>query len=170
MYSSHTDIKLCTYCLYRHTTVFIHEIHQLWQSGVSRVYSNSCCSCSFGAEIIKIDQSFHKMYNIVNFQESRTILNDCTKRYGNLLKAPFFLIFSEHPWDKLRVNLTHLQFLPNNCVYSSNTDIKLCTYCLYRHTTVFIHDIYIYIYIIRRENSSGRSIQFECSMPTAIDV
>ena len=26
MYSSHTDIKLCTYCLYRHTTVLIHEI------------------------------------------------------------------------------------------------------------------------------------------------
>ena len=51
----------------------------------------------------------------------------------------FFLIFSEHPWDKLRTNLLHLQFLANNCVYSSHTDIKLCTYCLYRHTTVFIH-------------------------------
>ena len=35
----------------------------------------------------------------------------------------------------------HLQFLANNCVYSSHTDIKLCTYCLYRHTTVFIHEI-----------------------------
>ena len=23
----------------------IFEIHQLWQSGFSRVYSNSCCSC-----------------------------------------------------------------------------------------------------------------------------
>ena len=29
-------------------------IHQLWQSGFSRVYSNSCCSCSFEHEIIKI--------------------------------------------------------------------------------------------------------------------
>ena len=27
----------------------IFEIHQLWQSGFSRVYSNSCCSCSFEA-------------------------------------------------------------------------------------------------------------------------
>ena len=53
----------------------------------------------------------------------------------------FFLIFSEHPWDKLHTNLPHLQFLVNNCVYSSHTDIKLCTYCLYRHTTVFIHEI-----------------------------
>ena len=57
----------------------IFEIHQLWQSGFSRVYSNCCCSCSFKAEIIKIGQSSHKMYssNIVNFQESTTILNAC---------------------------------------------------------------------------------------------
>ena len=31
----------------------IFEIHQLWQSGFSGVYSNSCCSCSFEPEIIK---------------------------------------------------------------------------------------------------------------------
>ena len=31
----------------------IFEIHQLWQSGFSRVYSNSCYSCSFEPEIIK---------------------------------------------------------------------------------------------------------------------
>ena len=53
----------------------------------------------------------------------------------------FFLIFSEHPWDKLHANLLHLQFLAKNCVYSSHTDIKLCTYCLYRHTMVLIHKI-----------------------------
>ena len=65
----------------------IFEIHQLWQSGFSRVYSNCYCSCSFEPEIIKIGQSSHKMYsnNILNFQESTTILNACTK---NLLKAP----------------------------------------------------------------------------------
>ena len=33
----------------------IFEIHQLWQSGPSRADSNSCCSCSFEREIIKID-------------------------------------------------------------------------------------------------------------------
>ena len=32
----------------------IFEIHQLWQSGFSRVYSNYSCSCSFEPEIIKI--------------------------------------------------------------------------------------------------------------------
>ena len=57
------------------------------------------------------------------------------------MTTSFFLIFSEHPWDKLFTNLPHLQFLVNNCVYSSHTDIKLCTSCLYRHTTVFIHKI-----------------------------
>ena len=47
----------------------IFEIHQLWQSGFSRVYSNCCCRCSFEPEIIKIGQSSHKMYsnNILNF-------------------------------------------------------------------------------------------------------
>ena len=58
-----------------------------------------------------------------------------------VMRTSFFLIFSEHPWDKLRTNLLHLQFLVNNCVYSSHTDMKLCTYCLYRHTTVLIHEI-----------------------------
>ena len=66
----------------------IFEIHQLWQSGFSRVYSNCCCS--FELEIIKNGQSSHKICsnNILNFQESMTILNACTKKSGNLLKAP----------------------------------------------------------------------------------
>ena len=60
---------------------WIFEIHQQWQSDFSRVYSNSCSSCWFEAEIIKIDQSSYKMYsnNILNFQDSTTILNACTK-------------------------------------------------------------------------------------------
>ena len=58
-----------------------------------------------------------------------------------VMTMSFFLIFSEHPWNKLCANLLHLQFLANNCVYSSHTDIKLCTYCLYRYTTVLINEI-----------------------------
>ena len=67
----------------------IFEIHQLWPLGISRVYSNCCCSCLIEAEIIKIDQSCHKMYGniILNFPESTTILNVYTKKSGNLLKA-----------------------------------------------------------------------------------
>ena len=71
----------------------IFEIHQLWQSDFSRVYSNCCCSCSFEPEILKISQLSHKMYsnNIVYFQESTTILNACTKKSGNLSYAPRML-------------------------------------------------------------------------------
>ena len=59
----------------------IFEIYPLWQSGFSRVYSYCYCSCSFDSEIMKIGQSSQKMYsnNILNFQESMTILNACTK-------------------------------------------------------------------------------------------
>ena len=54
------------------------------------MYCNFCCSYSFGPEIIKIGQSSHKMNsnNIVNFQESTSILNACTKKSGNLLCTP----------------------------------------------------------------------------------
>ena len=69
------------------------------------------------------------------------IWNDQLGHLPAVMTTSFFLIFSEHPWDKLRANLPHLQFLANNCVYSSHTDIKLCTYCLYGHTTVLIDEI-----------------------------
>ena len=45
------------------------------------MYFNCCCRCLFEAEIIKIDQSSHKMYsnNILNFQVSTKVLNARTK-------------------------------------------------------------------------------------------
>ena len=60
----------------------IFDIYQLWQPGFSRAYLNCWCSCSFEPEITKIGQSSHKMYsnNILNVQESTTILNACTKK------------------------------------------------------------------------------------------
>ena len=72
---------------------FIFEIHQLWQSGFSRVYSNCFCSCSFEPEIIKVCQSSHKMYsnNILNFQESTTILNAYTKKVWKLIVCPSYI-------------------------------------------------------------------------------
>ena len=94
---------------YRSTKMsdFSFEIHQLWQSGFGRVYSNCCCSCWFETEIIKIVQSFHKMYsnNILNFQESTTILNACTKKSGTLLKAPRTLHFSVYVQYVLNIEL-----------------------------------------------------------------
>ena len=60
--------------------------------GFSRVYSNCCCSCSLKSEIIKIGLSFHKMYNnnIVNFQESTTIVNAHTKKVWKLIVCPSY--------------------------------------------------------------------------------
>ena len=57
------------------------------------MYSNSCCSSSFEPEIIKIGQSTHKMYsnNIVNFQESMTILNACTKKVRKLIESTTYI-------------------------------------------------------------------------------
>ena len=71
----------------------IFEIHQLWQSGFSRLYSNCCCSCSFKPEIIKIGQSSHNIYGdkIVNFQESTTILNACTKKVWKLIDVTTYV-------------------------------------------------------------------------------
>ena len=82
----------------------IFEIHQLWQSGLSRVYSTCCCSCWFKPEIIKIGQSSHKMYsnNILNFQDSTTILNARTKMSGNLSydSRIFKYIANEEIWSQ----------------------------------------------------------------------
>ena len=66
----------------------------LRQQCTRRVYSNCCCSCSFKAEIIKIGQSSHKMYsnNILNFQESTTILNAHTKKVWKLIVCTSDLI------------------------------------------------------------------------------
>ena len=69
------------------------EIHQLWQSGFSRVYSNSWCSCSFESGIIKMGQSSDKMYSnkILNSQESVTILNASKKQVWKLIEVITYL-------------------------------------------------------------------------------
>ena len=69
----YSEVSSCPDCIF--------EIHLLWQSGFSRVYSNCCCSRSLEPEILKIGQSSHKMYsnNRLNFEETTTILNACTK-------------------------------------------------------------------------------------------
>ena len=67
LYGIFPSLKL-NFIAYRSSKVssrpdWIFEIHQLWQSGFSREYSDSYCSCSFEPEIIKISQSSHKMYS-----------------------------------------------------------------------------------------------------------
>ena len=93
---------------------------------------------SIGLWVIAVDPAF-----IAGHQSIKNcgIWIDQLNHLPAVMTMSFFLIFSEHPWDKLHANLPHLQFLANNCGYSSHTDIKLCTYCLYRHTTALIHEI-----------------------------
>ena len=76
----------------------IFEIHQLWQSGFSRLYSNSYCSCSF--EIIEIGPLSHKMYSnkILNFQESTTILNAFKKVWKRIESISFSLRYVMAIW------------------------------------------------------------------------
>ena len=110
----------------------IFEIPQLWQSGFSRVYSNCCCSCSFEAEIIKIGQSFSKMYcnNILNVQEFTTILNACTKKVWKLIEGPTYVIcgiwctphltgmYGTRPffgWDRAQGSSSHAPGVCQNC-------------------------------------------------------
>ena len=88
----------------------IFEIHQLWQSDFSRVYSNSRCSCSIKPEIIKLGQSSHKMYsnNIVNFQESTTILNACTKESLQTFWRPHVILSQLSTTTYIENNLNYL--------------------------------------------------------------
>ena len=124
------------------------EIHQLWQSGFSRVYSNCYCCCWFEPEFMKIGQSSHKMYsnNILNIQELTTILNAQTKKSVNLLNAP-------HIITKIAsVSFGEFRFqLEASCV-SSHTEelwynIKVCLWM----------KIHTYIYIYRWTPTHGRA-------------
>ena len=88
--------------------------------------------------VIAVDQAFITGHQSI---KNCRIWIDQLDHIPAVITTSFFLIFSEHPWDKPGAHLPHLHFLANNHVYNSHTDIKLCTYCLYRHTTVLIHEI-----------------------------
>ena len=93
---------------------------------------------SFGLWVIAVDSTFIAGHQCI---KNCGIWIEQPDHRSAIMTTSFFLIFCKHPWDKLLANLPHLQFLANNFVYSSHTEIKMCTYCLYRHTTVLIHEI-----------------------------
>ena len=93
---------------------------------------------SLGLWVIVVDLAFTAGHQSIKNYRIRI---DQLDYLSAVMTTSFFLIFSEHPRDKLRANLPHLQFLANNWVHSSHCDIKRCTNCLYRHTTVLIHEI-----------------------------
>ena len=53
------------------------------------MYSNSYCSCSFEPEILKIGPSSHDIHsnNILNLQESTTILKSRTEKVWKLIEG-----------------------------------------------------------------------------------
>ena len=108
----------------------IFEIHQLWQSGFSRVYSNCCCSCWFEPEIIKIGQSSHKMYsnNIVNSQESTTILNARTKKVWKLIVCSSY--HANNPTVTLPFIACIYSTPPPYMVKAMNCGIVVCEFVL----------------------------------------
>ena len=126
----------------------IFEIDQLWQSGFSRVYSNSCCRCSFELELIKIGQSSHKMYcnDIVNFQESTTILNACTKNVRKLSEVT--IISLHHYISEYWMNANQMLFMITHFINQSlylSINLSVCSY-LYIILSQLIH-IYLSIYL-----------------------
>ena len=96
----------------------IFEIHQRWQLGFSRVYSNCCCSCSFKPEIIKIGQSYHMMYSykLLNFQASTQILNASTKKVWKLTEFTTYIWF---------VNINNIWIKHQTFAYTQYNDQKV---------------------------------------------
>ena len=103
----------------------IFEIHQLWQSGFSGVYSNCCYSCSIESEIIKIGQSYYNMNsnNILNFQESRIILNACTKKSENLLKAYIYIYIYIYIYKTIYIHM-HIHSWYSSWCYGKRAETR----------------------------------------------
>ena len=117
----------------------IFEINQLWQSGFCRVYSNYYSSCSLEPEIIEIVQSSDKMYsnNMVNFKESTTILNSCTKKVWKLIEGVRECVCVIIYLYKMRVYIYIYIYIYTHPGY-----------IIYSHTHIYIYIYIIYIYII----------------------
>ena len=130
--------RSCFFCLKRDHQKFVGGFALSGLLGSGRASMLPLGTLSLGLWVIAVDPAFTVGHQSV---KNYGIWIDQLDHLPAVMTTSFFLIFSEHPWDKRRTNLPHLQFLANNYVYSSHTDIKLCTYCLYRHTTVLIHGI-----------------------------
>ena len=80
----------------------IFEIHQLWQSGFSGVWSNSCCSCSFEPEILK--RSFFQaavvsilLYGCTTWTLTKRLEKKLDGNYTRMLRAILNKSWLQHP-------------------------------------------------------------------------
>ena len=76
----------------------IFEIHQLWQSGFSRVYSNCCCSCSFVYDNFKClyKKRLETYWMHCVFSLDLTYLSRCSYSFSNFAKSSFVLLNLDH--------------------------------------------------------------------------
>ena len=108
-----------------------------WQSGFCRVYSNFCSTRSFEAKIIKIGLSSHNIYtnNILNFQESTTILNAYTKKVWKLIECTTYI--------QLAILLRIIDFIGSQSVFFffvfAFGIIKLDSVSYSRLTLLYLH-------------------------------
>ena len=130
--------RSCQCCQKRNHQKFVGGFALSGLLGSRRASMYPLGTLSLGLWALAVDPAFIAGHQSI---KNSGIWIDQHDHFPAVMTASLFLIFSEHPWDKLRANLPHLQFLASNCVYSSHTDIKLRTYCLYRHTTVLIYEI-----------------------------
>ena len=131
--------RSCQFCQKRDHQKFVGEFALSDLLGSGRATMVPLGTLSLGLWVIAVDPAFIAGHQSI---KNCRIWIDQLDHLPAVMTTSFFLIFSEHPWDKLCANLLHLQFLANNCVHSSHTYIKLCTYFLYRHTTILIHEIF----------------------------
>ena len=113
----------------------IFEIHQLWPSVFSRVYSNCCCSCSFEREIIKIRQSSHTIYsnNILNFQESTPILNAGKKKVLKLIEAHMYIYINRKNFTCIGFHVCPFVSIYFSFSYVTDTCPQTSYFCLGSH-------------------------------------
>ena len=131
--------RSCQCCQKKDHEMFVGRFALFGFLGSGRASMLPLGTLSIGLWVIAVDPAF-----IAGHQSIKNcgIWIDQLDHLPAVITTSFFLILSELPWEKLRANLPLLQFLANNCVYSSHTDIKLCNYCLYRHTTVLIDEMF----------------------------
>ena len=74
----------------------------------------------------------HKMYcnNILNFRECPTILNACTKKYGNLLKALRVYIYIYIKLTKINIRLVNIYIYIYIYIYISEATTGVGTFGL----------------------------------------
>ena len=106
----------------------ISEIHQLWKSGFSRVYSNSWCCCFFEPEIIKIGQSSHKISSndIQNFQ--------VYDNFKCLYKKSLETHWRHHVYIYIYIYIYYLSFiywrkLALSIIHNQDRIVKAATWC-----------------------------------------